>query len=132
MNRHSFFMLVTGFILSLTLMSASAEETTELPAGRYMCATVTSESHLEVVEVTITRDGEIVTAMAQSKDTVLAGRLLGNRLFLVRQDITDLGLEIVQVVGAVHDDGAVRGIATRTLDGAVTERGAFTLRRLTQ
>lgn len=132
MKIYSRVVLVAGCLLGLFMGAAPAEEIPELAAGRYVCATVTTGSLLDAMEVTVEREGERVTAIIQSGDALLSGRQLGNRLFLVRQDISDFGLEIVQVVGTVRSDGTVSGIATRTLDGNVIERGAFTLRRLGQ
>ena len=132
MIRYSRLARFSACILSLTMVAAVAEEIPELAAGRYVCATVTTGALLDAMEVTVEREGEQVTAIIQAGDALLAGKQLGNRLFLVRQDIYDFGLEIVQVVGTVRSDGTVTGSATRTLDGNVIERGAFTLRRLGQ
>lgn len=132
MITHAFASRCWGFAIALIMGTAAAAETALLAPGRYICATVTTDSHLDAMEVTITRDGDLVTALVDTGEALLVGRLIDRRLFLVRQDISDLGLEIVQVIGTVHDDGAVRGLATRTFDGTVIERGAFTLRRLVE
>lgn len=132
MNHYSFLAFFASCLIALTVGHAQAEEVSELTAGRYVCATVTTGSLLDAMEVTIAREGEHMTANIQSGEGAFTGKQIGNHLYLVRQDISDLGLEIVQVIGTVRLDGSVSGIATRTLDGNVTERGAFTLRRLSQ
>ena len=100
-----------------------------LEPGRYVCATATSESQLDVQEVMIEREEDAVTAVLRDGETLLSGRLIGTRLYLVRSDIDELGLEVVQVVGMLQDDGSYRGFALRTRDGRVVDRGPFTLRR---
>jgi hypothetical protein len=134
MFKSILFLFVTGLFTSVCPSLALTAETPDkaLADGRYICATVTSDAYLDVLEVLIKRDGDHVTATPHQGEAAMMGKLIGTRLYLIRHEINDLGIEVVQVVGTIRDDGTVRGTATRTLDGLVIERGAFTLRRAIQ
>ena len=123
-------LICTCICAAASLRAAEPAAAALLEAGAYHCATTTTDGGLDLFDLTIERDGETVRAAMSDRDAHLSGRLIGQRLYLSRTDISDMGMEIVQVIGTIRDDGTVRGSAVRTLDGIVIERGVFTLRRL--
>lgn len=118
--------------LSASLPLAGAEVLTAapepLPAGRYLCALAT-DNDLDVQVVTIARTGDqVIAVIAGDPKRTLEGRLLGDRLSLARVTISEVGLEVVQVVAEVKSDGRTVGTVLRTLDGQTVEQGRVVVR----